>query len=128
MPLAPVPNCKSLPEFVLWELQVGQDEELDHRLIRSPKTIEAVRALTLCSPQRSACLCASALGLSDPTVKSILHDDLYFHPYKIATVQELPERDFNSQKNVCEVLLKVSPLEWPAPSSNSCNFVPWVFF
>ena len=82
-----------------------QDEEL----IRSPENIEAVRASMLRSPRRSARKHASALGLTDRSVSRILHEDLHFHPYKMAIVQELYERDFNSWRNACEVLLEVVP-------------------
>ena len=61
------------------------------------------------SPRRSARKHASALGLSDRSVRKILHQDLHFHPYKMAIVQELYERDFNSQRNAREVLLEVIP-------------------
>ena len=61
------------------------------------------------SPRRSARKHASALGLSDRSVKRILHDDLHYHPYKLAIVQELSERDFNSRRNACEALLENIP-------------------
>jgi hypothetical protein len=31
--------------------------------------------------------------MSDHSVRRILHDDLHFHPYKLAVVQELTERN-----------------------------------
>ncbi|KAF2893489.1 hypothetical protein ILUMI_12684 [Ignelater luminosus] len=62
------------------------------RPVRSPENIEAVRASMLRSPRRSARKHASALRLSDRSVRRILRDDLHFHPYKMAIVQELSER------------------------------------
>jgi hypothetical protein len=52
---------------------------------------------------------ASAIGISDRSVRRILHDELYFHPYKLAIVQELSERDFNARRNACEALLEHVP-------------------
>ncbi|KAF2897418.1 hypothetical protein ILUMI_08744 [Ignelater luminosus] len=63
------------------------------RPVRSPENIEAVRASMLRSPRRSARKHASALRLSDRSVRRILRDDLHFHPYKMAIVQELSEQD-----------------------------------
>jgi hypothetical protein len=42
-------------------------------------------------------------------VRRILHDELHFHPYKLAIVQELSERDFNVRRNACEALLEHVP-------------------
>ncbi|XP_011049237.1 PREDICTED: uncharacterized protein LOC105142985 [Acromyrmex echinatior] len=109
-PLAPVPDRKSI---VTWVTTFRQTANATRRRtgvprpIRSPENIEAVRASILRSPQRSARKHASALGLSDRSMRRILHDDLHFHPYKIAIAHELSERDFNSRRNACEVLLEV---------------------
>lgn len=111
-PLAPVPDRKSI---VTWVTTFRQTASATRRRtgvprpIRSPENIEAVRASMLRSPRRSARKHASALGLSDRSVRRILHDDLHFHPYKMSIVHELSERDFNSRRNACEVLLEVVP-------------------
>lgn len=111
-PLAPVPDRKSI---VTWVTTFRQTASATRRRtgvprpMRSRENIELVRASMLRSPQRSARKHASALGLSDRSVRRILHDDLHFHPYKMAIVQELFERDFNSRRNACEVLLEVVP-------------------
>ncbi|XP_057675297.1 uncharacterized protein LOC130905701 isoform X2 [Corythoichthys intestinalis] len=75
------------------------------RTARTPQNIDAVRQSVLRSPQRSARKHASALGLSARSVRRILHEDLKFHPYKLAMVQELNPRDFIARENACEVLL-----------------------
>ena len=59
------------------------------RTSRTPENIEAVRQSILQSPSRSARKHASALGISNRSVHRILHQDLHFHPYKMAVVQEL---------------------------------------
>ena len=96
-PRGPVPDRKSI---VTWVNTFRQTGSLTRRRtgvprpIRSPENIEAVRASMLWSPRRSALRHASALELSDRSVRRILHDDLHFHPCKMAIVQELSERDF----------------------------------
>jgi hypothetical protein len=53
---------------------------------------------------------SSALGTrSDRSVRRILHDDLHFHPYKLAVVQELTERDFAARQHACEAFLETLP-------------------
>lgn len=109
-PSAPVPDRKSI---VTWVTTFRQTASVTRRRIgvcrpiRSPENIEAVRASILRSPRRSARKHASALGLSNRSLRRILHDDLHYHPYKMAIVQELSERDFNSRRNACEVLLEI---------------------
>lgn len=46
------------------------------------------------------------VGLSDRSVRLIVHDELDFHPYKFAIAQELSERDSNARRNACEALLE----------------------
>ena len=110
--LAPVLDRKSI---VTWVTTLRQTASATRRRtgvprpIRSRENIEAVRALMLRSPRRSARKHASALGLSNHSVRRILHEDLHFHPYKMAIVQELYEWVFNSWGNTCEVLLEVVP-------------------
>jgi len=45
------------------------------------------------SPRRSVRRHSAAIGLSVRSLRRILHKDLNFHPYKIAIVQELSDRD-----------------------------------
>ena len=61
------------------------------------------------SPGRSARKHAAALKISDRTVRQILREELRFHPYKMAVVQQLTERDFNARQTACESLLEVVP-------------------
>lgn len=75
------------------------------RTARSAENIELVRRSVLQSPQRSARKHASAVGLSARTVRRILHEELKFHPYKLAVVQELNPRDFVARENACAALL-----------------------
>ena len=99
-----------------------QDEELESLGPLDHLRIEAVRASVLRSPRRSARKHASALGLSNRSVRRIIHDDLHFHPYKMAIVQELSERDFNSRRDACEVLLEVVPKDAIVFFSHEAHF------
>ncbi|KAJ4437439.1 hypothetical protein ANN_17583 [Periplaneta americana] len=75
------------------------------RTVRTPENVERVRHAVLRSPRRSAVKQASAVGISDRSVRRILHMDLHFHPYKIVTVQELSERDKRTRSVCCNELL-----------------------
>lgn len=74
------------------------------RTVSTPENVERVRQSFLRSPRRSARKHAAALGISDRSVRRILHCELNFHPYKMAVTQELSERDFIARRNACEAL------------------------
>lgn len=82
-PLDSVPDRKSI---VTWVTTFRQTARVTRRRtgvprpFRSLDNIETVRASILQSPQRSARKHASALGLSDRSVRRILHGDLHYHP------------------------------------------------
>ena len=124
-PLAPLPDQKLI---VMWVTTFRQTASATRRRtglprpIRSRENIEAVRASMLRSPWCSAREHASALGLYDRSVRRILHEYLHFHPYKMAIVQELYERDFNSRRNSGEVLLEVVPEDAIVFFSDEVNF------
>ncbi|KAG5326261.1 MOS1T transposase, partial [Pseudoatta argentina] len=85
---------------------------------RTPEAVERVRQSILRSPRRSARKHAVPLGILDTTVRRILHKELQFHPYKLAVVQQLSERDFVARQNLrCD-------LPWPArsPDLSPCDF------
>ena len=52
---------------------------------------------------------AAALGISDRTVRRILHEKLRFYPHKMAVVQQLIERNFNARQAAGESLLENLP-------------------
>lgn len=68
-----------------------------------------MRASVLQSLRRSAGKHQSVFVLSDHSVGRILHDDLHLQPCKMAIVQELSDRNFNSQRKACTVFLEVAP-------------------
>ena len=59
------------------------------------------------SPRRSVRKHSAAVGLSDCSVRRILHKDLNFHPYKIAIFQELIDRDMANSRISSEQLLEM---------------------
>jgi len=63
------------------------------KTVRTPQNIDAVRASFEQSPGLSAVRHSKKLGLSEMSVRHILHLDLHFHPYKIQVVQKLEEGD-----------------------------------
>ena len=79
------------------------------RSVQTPETITTVRHAITTSPQRSAAKHALALGVSDRSVRRILHLDLKFHPYKIMMVQELQERDWHERQAAYERMLANVP-------------------
>lgn len=80
------------------------------RTIRTPNNIEQVRQSILQSPRRSAHKHTAALGMSDRSARRIFHEELQFHSYKLAVVQELNPRDFISRKYACEAFLTICPM------------------
>jgi len=95
-PRDPVPYWKSIITWVTTFRQTGSTTRRRTeapRRIKSSENIEAMRASILQSPRRSARKHAPAFQISDRSVRRILHDDLHCHPYKMAIVQELSERE-----------------------------------
>ena len=79
-PLAPVPDQKLIVTWVTTFRQTGSATRWRTgvaRPIRSRENIEAVRASMLRSPRHSVHKHMSALGLSDCSVRRILHGDLH---------------------------------------------------
>jgi hypothetical protein len=74
--------------------------EVEENKIRIQDNIERVREAIGRSRGHSA-----TLGLSNRTVKRILHDDLHHHPYKIQVVQALNENYYVSRRCFCEQFL-----------------------
>jgi hypothetical protein len=62
--------------------------------IRTPENVEIVRWEVATTPRRSATKHGIALGISDRSVRRILHLDFYSHSYKMMVVQELHRRDW----------------------------------
>ncbi|GBN10237.1 hypothetical protein AVEN_63717-1 [Araneus ventricosus] len=76
---------------------------------RTSQQVEAVRQAVLRYPQRSARRHATAMGISDRSVRRILHLDLKFHPYKMVVVQEIKGRDWANRRASFEAILQNVP-------------------
>ena len=77
------------------------------RTATGPENVTVVRASILKSPRRSARKHATAIRLSDRSVRRILHRDLQMHPYKIAIAQKLKGSDFENRTKLCRDFLSV---------------------
>lgn len=74
------------------------------------------------SPTRSAHKHAYALGLSDRTVRRILHTDLKFHPYKLMIVQKLQERNWENLMACCDDIFQNVPANAVLLTSDEAHF------
>ena len=92
------------------------------RTVTTPENVARVRASIQQSPKRSALKHAAALGLSDRSVRRILHRNLHMHPYKMMVTQELSERDFETRKAACEDILQNIPSGAVLISSDEAHF------
>lgn len=111
-PAGPVPGRQSIVSWVDTFRVSGSVTKTGsggQKTARTPENVERVREAFLRSPRRSARKHAVALGMSDRTVRRILDSELNFHPYKLAVVNELHERDFIARQNACEGLRENLP-------------------
>jgi transposase len=90
--------------------------------VRTPENIATVRALIELSPTRSARKHASALRISERTVRRILHTDLHLHPYKIMIGQELSPADWGRHTDCCNGILAAVPPTGILWSSDEAHF------
>jgi hypothetical protein len=61
------------------------------KTVCTPENIAVVREAIEKSPHRPACCHSVSLGLSEASVRWILHKDLHFYPYKIQVTHALYE-------------------------------------
>lgn len=92
------------------------------RTVRTPENVELVRAAFVQSPRRSSRKHAVALGMSDRSLRRILHFDLQFHPYKIMMAQELTVADYAKRRELCEQMLARIPPAAVFFSSDEAHF------
>jgi hypothetical protein len=71
----------------------------------SPQNVQALRRATTQSPQCSVRKHAAAMGMSEWSVRRILHADLNFHPYKMMVVQEPNQNDWVNRSDSCQAIL-----------------------
>jgi len=92
------------------------------RNMRTPEHVQRVRASIEQSPRRSARKHAAALGISDQTVRRILHTDLRMHPYKMMVSQELSVKDWETWRTLSEDILQHVPPTAALWCSNEAHF------
>jgi len=92
------------------------------RTATTPENVQLVRIAVERSPRRSARRHAVALGLSDRSVRRILHEELFYHPYKIMLVQELKHEDFVNRVNLCQEMLNRIPATSTFWSTDEAHF------
>ena len=79
-----------------------------------PENVQTVRSSIEQSPKRSA----AALGISDRSVRRMLHRELGMHPYKMMLAQELSERDWETRRTLCREVQQqrlARPVTWFDP-------------
>ena len=59
------------------------------------------------SPHHSARHHSVSLGLSEASIRRILHKDLHFYPYKIQVTHALHECDYVNRVNFCQTFLQL---------------------
>ena len=103
---APVPDRKMILLWVLNMRATGSALKRKPpgrpRSVRMPENVQMVRASIEQSPRHSARKHATALGISDRSVRRMLHQELGMHPYKMMLAQELSERDWETHRTLCQ--------------------------
>jgi hypothetical protein len=79
---------------------------LSVKTVRTSENIAVVREAIERSPHRSAHRHSVSLGLSEASVRQILHKDLHFYPYKIQVTHALRERDYVNGVNFWHTFLQ----------------------
>ena len=77
------------------------------RTVRTTENLERVQQAVQRSPNRSARKHATELGISDRSLRRILHKDLHLHPYKLAVVQQLKEGDCEQRLQFARQMLEI---------------------
>ena len=75
--------------------------------VRTPENVDKLSTAIAKSPRRSVRRHSADIGLSDRSLRRILHKDFNFHPYKIAIVQNLNVRDVPNRRISSEQLLEM---------------------
>jgi len=77
------------------------------KTVCTPENIAVVREAIERSPHCSAHHHSVSLGLSEASVRRILHKDLHFYPYKIQVTHALHEHDYVNRVNFCQTFLQL---------------------
>ena len=74
---------------------------------RTPQNVERVREAVVRSPTHFAQRHAVEFGISQSSVRQILHKDLGFHPYKMMIVQTLNKGDYQQRSAFAQLMLEI---------------------
>jgi len=77
--------------------------------VRTRENVQQILASIEQSPRRSTRKHAAALGISDQSVRRILHADLKMHLYKMMVAQELSVTDWETRRTLSEDILQHVP-------------------
>jgi len=77
------------------------------KTVCTPENIAVVREAIERSPHRSALRHSVSHGLSEASIRRILHKYLHFYPYKIQVTHALHERDYVNRVNFCQTFLEL---------------------
>jgi len=88
------------------------------KTVCTPEYIAVVREAITRSPHHSARHHSVSFGLSEASIRRILHEDLHFYPYKIQVTHALHERDYVNSVNFCQTFLQ---FEIQAKRSQNCH-------
>ncbi|KAJ4451621.1 hypothetical protein ANN_03090 [Periplaneta americana] len=93
----PIPSAHAIKiwiqNFEVADSALKKKSSGKQRSVHTPENINAIRVAMICSPKRSAHRHAISLGLSNISIRRILHKDLHMHPYKIQVVLTLKDAD-----------------------------------
>lgn len=106
----PVPTDNAIRTWITNLEQTGSTSKKrggSVKTVRTPQNIAAVREAVVRSPRRSTKQHALRIGISDSSVRRILHKDLNFHPYKLQIVQCLKPNDYQQRILFCETMLRM---------------------
>ena len=89
----------------------------------TPENVECVRQVMLRSLNQSAWRHSIELGIGNRSIRNILHEDLYFHPYKLVVVQQLKQGDYAQRLNsACQMKAIFETNDNPILLMNEAHF------
>ena len=72
------------------------------RMVRTPENVDRVRTSLQTSPRRSLRKRSQALGISQESIRIMIHKDLDYRPFKLCVTQKLHEGDHAKRKSFAE--------------------------
>lgn len=108
----PIPSAHAIKiwiqNFEVADSALKKKSSGKQRSVHTPENINAIRVAMIRSPKRSAHRHAISLGLSNISIRRILHKDLHMHPYKIQVVLTLKDADKVNRITFCQQLFDLN--------------------